>query len=128
MNKIPELPYSGCLHFHVGDLITVISRRKAEYFDVLVCVQLSEGANSEIQIDIIDDGSGLSQEEISQFGARRSKRTIDKKAQGRLSLGLGSVIMRAIALLHRGRVEMGNILDPVGKMSGARLVIRLPRN
>lgn len=76
------------------------------------------------EILVIDDGLELSDEAIAQFGTKRRRRIIDQSPSGRISLGLGSVIMCRIAEHYHGsaRLERGG-----GEVfpSGTTLRIRL---
>lgn len=60
-----------------------------------------------VRITVADDGPGFSAEALQQFGERRSQRMVAQQ-QGRLSLGLGSVIMKTITKLHRGSIVAAN--------------------
>jgi signal transduction histidine kinase len=62
----------------------------------------------ELEILIKDDGPGLSDEAIHAFGKRRERRQLKHKDPRNFSLGLGSVIMKTIAEVHDGEVEMRN--------------------
>ena len=75
-----------------------------------------------IEVQIIDDGPGLSEEAIEGFGKRRERRQIKERDQGNFSLGLGSVIMKAIAEVHDGIVSIENHSD-----SGACLKVVFKR-
>lgn len=77
-------------------------------------------------IAIEDDGPGLTEEGLRLFGKRREHR-LNRETKGLdFSLGLGSVIMKTIADLHEGQVEIANI-ESGGEVRGARLSIVLPR-
>jgi K+-sensing histidine kinase KdpD len=71
-----------------------------------------------VEILIIDDGPGLSEESLQSFGKRRERR--QRKDEHDFSLGLGSVIMKTIAQVHGGSVEMINSLSH-GQINGACL-------
>ena len=71
-----------------------------------------------VEILIMDDGPGLSQESLQSFGKRRERR--QRKDANDFSLGLGSVIMKTIAQVHGGSVEMINLLSH-GQVNGACL-------
>jgi signal transduction histidine kinase len=62
----------------------------------------------QLRLLILDDGPGFSAEALAHFGERRAQRTINQSPQGRLSLGLGSVIMKTVVGLHRGRITAAN--------------------
>ena len=61
-----------------------------------------------MRILIEDDGPGFTQEALESYGVRRVSRIIEDKGTGRLSVGLGSVIMKTIASAHHGQVSVRN--------------------
>ena len=76
----------------------------------------------EVLID--DDGQGLSYQSLEEFGHRRQSRIHSIAKGSHLSLGLGSVIMKSIAELHNGSIEIQNLIEG-GQIIGARQKIRL---
>jgi signal transduction histidine kinase len=83
-------------------------------------VQVSiEVKGSEVEIQIHDDGPGFSPEALASFGKKRPTRYLSQPDSSRISVGLGSVIMNAIAAAHGGRVTPSN-------QSGGVLTIVLP--
>jgi signal transduction histidine kinase len=82
---------------------------------ISVSLSLSE---ERIEVRIRDDGPGIATEALKTFGTRKLSRLQSPNA-GRLSVGLGSVIMKTIAELHRGDVEIRN------RNPGCELLIRL---
>ena len=81
---------------------------------------------SALTIDIQDDGPGFSDEALKAFGERRVTRVLDKSvAGGRLSVGLGSVIMRSVATILRGQILAKNLATSSGNVTGAQLRIIL---
>jgi signal transduction histidine kinase len=72
-----------------------------------------------------DDGPGFSEEGIKSFGVRRITRVLGSEQNGRLSVGLGSVIVKTVAELHRGTVQVENRLDSTGNVVGARVIVTL---
>ncbi|HEX5752080.1 MAG TPA: HAMP domain-containing sensor histidine kinase [Archangium sp.] len=92
-----------------------------------VSVSVSAGAEA-LSVRIVDDGPGMPAEQLARFGEVRSRRTVVEEGPVlRVSLGLGSVIMRTILELHRGswRVESP---PPGGEpASGVALTLVLPR-
>lgn len=84
-----------------------------------VRVGLKTDAKGALLIRIADDGDGFSPEMLLTFGERRTKRKIDRSRAGRLSLGLGSVIMKTVTTLHRGELRALND-------NGAVVEIHLP--
>lgn len=74
----------------------------------------------QVEVLIMDDGPGLSDESLQSFGKRRERRQRKEKDPNDFSLGLGSVIMKTIAQVHGGQVEMTNLLH-AGKVDGACL-------
>jgi K+-sensing histidine kinase KdpD len=83
------------------------------------------GGNGMCHVTISDDGPGLSLEELENFGKKRSTRHQTLRG-GRISVGLGSVIIQAIASAHGGSVQIRNLTDPRGSVSGAALTISIP--
>ncbi|MGZ3721462.1 MAG: HAMP domain-containing sensor histidine kinase [Bdellovibrionales bacterium] len=78
-----------------------------------------------LSIVIRDDGPGLSDEALESFGKKRSTRYQGPGQDGRLSVGLGSVIMQAIASAHGGQVTIQNIYDSQGQVKGSELNITI---
>lgn len=68
-------------------------------------------AKDKIEVFVMDDGPGLSEEALKSFGKRRERRLRKEKDENDYSLGLGSVIMKTIAQVHDGQVEIMNILQ-----------------
>lgn len=77
--------------------------------------------DKKLVIQIIDDGPGFSKETLESFGKRRITRFEKKDVNGRISIGLGSVIMLTIVELHRGKMVATNTPDGHGKV-----IIELP--
>jgi K+-sensing histidine kinase KdpD len=76
-------------------------------------------------ITIEDDGLGFSPEGILNFGVRRMTRVLGTSGQGRLSVGLGSVIAKTVAELHRGTIQVENHYNSRGVVAGARITLSL---
>lgn len=81
--------------------------------------------SGKIKIFISDDGPGFSAEALTSFGTRRTTRRLQTEEGGRVSLGLGSVVMRNIVEALNGHLSVANSLDS-GSVSGGRLEIDLP--
>lgn len=73
-----------------------------------------------VEILVLDDGPGLSEDSLKDFGKRRERRLRKEKNVEDFSLGLGSVIMKTIAQVHGGQVDMFNHFSH-DKVSGACL-------
>ena len=82
-------------------------------------------ADKKIRILVDDDGPGFSQEALMDFGIRRTTRKLENKSDGRLSVGLGSVVMKTIAEAAGGEVKVSNRCEN-GRILGARVEIALP--
>lgn len=78
-----------------------------------------------VRIYISDDGPGLEQNAIESFGKRREFQGRRITKNGHFSLGLGAVIMNAIAQLHNGAIGILNVYEGAER-KGAMLVIELP--
>lgn len=73
--------------------------------EVHVKISTKEG---KLQISIQDDGPGLSEDALRSFGKRRERRHVKERNAHDFSLGLGSVIMKAITQAHDGVLKMSN--------------------
>jgi len=73
-------------------------------------------------IRIVDDGPGASPEEYANFGIKRKTRREKPVRTDRISIGMGSVIMRKIAQAYGGEVSLSPRKD---SQPGAELKIRL---
>ena len=74
---------------------------------------------------ISDDGSGLEEDDLLSFGKKRFTRKVGSYQDGRISIGLGAVIMNKICEIHEGKLEIKNIFDHQGVKKGATLRIEL---
>jgi len=82
---------------------------------------------SKIELKIRDDGKGFSEEALALYGTRRKSRFLDARREGKASLGLGSVIVKAIAAAHGGTAHPGNWRLPSGEIGGGEVTVILPR-
>jgi len=90
-----------------------------------ISVKLERESPNEALIVIQDDGVGFSEEALTSYGERRVSRVLGVQKGERLSVGLGSVILKTVAHVHGGFVSVAN-RDAVDGCSGARLRILLP--
>ncbi|MFZ6734532.1 ATP-binding protein [Undibacterium sp. Ji42W] len=82
-----------------------------------------------LTLRIKEDGPGLSADAMVHFGQRRDTRLLFQglpRRQTGMSLGLGSVIIKAIVELHGGHYEIANG-EGRSEYSGARLGLTFPR-
>jgi signal transduction histidine kinase len=93
----------------------------SRYASSAVTVRVND-MKDKVEVLVIDDGPGLSNESLQTFGKRRERRLRKEKDPEDFSLGLGSVIMKTIAQVHGGTLEMMNLLES-GEVSGACLRI-----
>jgi signal transduction histidine kinase len=93
--------------------------------EVQVELKMSEDLRS-LELSIRDDGPGLTPEALASFGKKRTTRTYQAESSSRLSVGLGSVIMIAVAQLHGGFLQIRNRSAVEPGISGAELIVRLP--
>lgn len=70
-------------------------------------IQLLE-INDQVNVVIVDDGPGLSNEDLNQYGKKKFSRIFSQSRGGQICLGLGSVIMKEIAHLHQGDLTITN--------------------
>jgi K+-sensing histidine kinase KdpD len=78
-----------------------------------------------VTIRIVDDGPGLTREALASYGLKRITRQMNEVESGRLSVGLGSVIIKAIAQAHGGEATIANRTDTNEAIVGAELTITL---
>lgn len=97
----------------------------SRYAQKSVDVKLA-GHKDQIEVFIMDDGPGLSEDALEAFGRRRERRQIKDREAHDFSLGLGSVIMKTIAEVHEGQVNMSNLKNPSG-VRGACLHVTFKR-
>ena len=122
-------PFTGTRAFALGDgqlLIRLVRNALDNAFSFAtasVGVRIEE-SGSRILITIEDDGPGASKEAIGAFGQKLLTRSQESTRSGRITVGLGSVIMVKIAELHGGTVTLANRESG----TGSRLVIDLPRS
>lgn len=88
--------------------IAVAIRRRGAYFVV----------------SIQDDGQGFSETALSNFGERRATRSFDAARGRRLSVGLGSMIMKAVVHVHGGTIAARNRIGD-NHVLGAELEVTL---
>jgi len=91
-----------------------------------VTVDMKSFEENFVQISIQDDGPGLTEANIESFGFRRVTRKLDSAPNGRLSVGLGSVVMRTIVEAHRGQIKISNLVDARHVVIGANIEVLLP--
>lgn len=99
------------------------------YAATRVTVQLVERPTAnggEVRLWIEDDGPGFNEPSLVQFGKKRASRVVSEKALKRISVGLGSVIMKSIVERHRGTLTPSNRKDNNQKIGGARLEFTFP--
>jgi signal transduction histidine kinase len=90
-----------------------------------VKVRIEQKSSTHATIIVEDDGPGFSAEAIHSFGVRRVTRVLGSDQNGRLSVGLGSVIVKTVVELHRGVIQVENAVDSTGKVAGARVSFTL---
>lgn len=87
---------------------------------------------NEINFSIVisDDGPGFKPESLSEFGERRMTRKIQDQGQSasRVSVGLGSVIMKKICEIHGGQLKAENRINERGVIEGAIVTFILPKS
>lgn len=86
---------------------------------------------STFSIVISDDGSGFKPDSLSEFGERRMTRKIlehGSNSTSRVSVGLGSVIMKKICEIHGGQLKAENRINERGVIEGAIVTFTLPKS
>ncbi|WP_413582052.1 histidine kinase dimerization/phospho-acceptor domain-containing protein [Bdellovibrio sp. HCB288] len=71
-----------------------------------------------LNLAITDDGPGFSESSLKEFGHKKASRSLSDGSSGkRISVGIGSVIMREIIQLHGGELKAENIINSGGRVS-----------
>ena len=86
-----------------------------------VIVRLSEAANTDAKLEIVDHGDGIPPEHLPHL-TRRFYRTDPGRSLASGGTGLGLAIVKHIVQRHRGRLD---IVSEVGK--GTTITVRIPR-
>ncbi len=81
-----------------------------------------ERAGQFINIEISNDGHGLSSEDIVTFGKKRATRRLNDNTEGRISVGLGAVIMAKICEINSAEMSIKN--NGTDGKSGATLAFK----
>lgn len=112
----------------ISRLLRNVFDNAARYAQSKVRIRLSVVADA-LELIIEDDGPGLSADAMFRFGQRRDTRLLFSglpSKQTGISLGLGSVIIKAIVELHGGHYAIGNG-EVRSEYPGARLSLIFPR-
>lgn len=92
-----------------------------------ITVEISEIEN-QVSVSLLDDGHGFSAKALSEFGHKKSSRVLIGDSEGqRISVGIGSVIMKQIALLHSGTLSAENIYND-NLVVGAKVSVSLKKS
>lgn len=88
-------------------------------------VSINDLGNGSYSITVADNGQGFRPDDLSHFGERRiTRQIIDGGGHGRVSVGLGSVIMKKICEVHGGELRADNRIDETGVIKGAIISFR----
>lgn len=91
-----------------------------------VTVQLNIIDNQMIRLTIADDGPGFKPEDLTNYGYRNISRKLNTDTNGRVSLGLGSVVIKTICDVYHGTLSIQNLENANGQILGAEIEIELP--
>ena len=82
--------------------------------------------DQDFELSFEDDGTGFTEEQLQSYGNRKMSRQymISNNSEKRLSIGLGSVIIKKIAQLHRGEIFVENKVNYSGQVCGACVKIK----
>jgi K+-sensing histidine kinase KdpD len=82
--------------------------------------------NKMLVLTIDDDGPGFSEKALKEFGYKKASRMLSGSVDNtRISVGIGSVIMREILTLHGGQLHAENRMQD-GRVIGGRVSFSLP--
>ncbi|MAF90949.1 MAG: hypothetical protein CL674_06710 [Bdellovibrionaceae bacterium] len=92
-----------------------------------VAIELKEFDDS-VLIRISDDGPGFPSEQLENFGKKKASRSIQSNSQnGRISVGIGSLVMSKIVENHNGKLVPKNLVSNNDLVQGAQLEIYLEK-
>ncbi|AZZ36174.1 hypothetical protein CIK05_04985 [Bdellovibrio sp. qaytius] len=92
-------------------------------------ISILDISDTTFSIVISDDGVGFKPESLLEFGERRMTRKILEPDQNsRVSVGLGSVIMKKICEIHGGQLKAENRINEQGVIEGAKVTFTLPKS
>jgi signal transduction histidine kinase len=114
-----EIPVVGDAHL-LRRMIRNALENAYDFSSAKLRIELREREDGVALLEVRDDGPGFTDEQLKHFGTRRITRQLGSDRGGRISIGLGSVIMRTIAELHRGRM----LAENTGH--GAKVLFELP--
>lgn len=87
-----------------------------------------ERQGTQLIISVSDDGPGFSEQGLLDFGHKKASRVLKEDTKGqRISVGIGSVIMKEIAQLHLGTLHAENLFDS-DKIVGAKVSVSLKQS
>ncbi|QDK38406.1 HAMP domain-containing sensor histidine kinase [Bdellovibrio sp. NC01] len=82
---------------------------------------------AKLVVSIQDDGPGFSERALKEFGYKKASRVLSGDSDNkRISVGIGSVIMREIVQLHSGELRAENVLNQ-DQVLGSKVSFTLPR-
>lgn len=81
-----------------------------------------------LKVSVTDDGPGFSEKGLAEFGHKKATRVLVKSQDNqRISVGIGSVLMKEIAQLHGGDLKAENVLEN-GRILGARVSFSIKKS
>jgi signal transduction histidine kinase len=83
--------------------------------------------SSGVSVSIRDDGKGFSESDLNGFGEKRITRIADQSRNQRISVGLGSMIMKAVVAAHGGSLQVRNRRQNGDVVAGAEVEISLSK-
>ncbi len=72
---------------------------------------IKKPSDLQLTIEIFNDGNGLTSEDIETFGKKRATRRLNENTEGKISVGLGAVIMNKICEIHSSKLKIENVSD-----------------
>lgn len=122
--SITFLPFEGDRHLFQR-LIRNALENAASFARHQVLIQIEH--SDRLTISVRDDGPGISEQVLKDFGKRKVSRYLSSQNRSeRVSVGLGSVIMQTIVDLHQGELRAFNQLNDQNEISGAVIQLDLP--
>lgn len=118
-----SLTMTGDAHLMRRLLVNVLDN--AFSFASRKVIVVAQRSQDHLLIEVSDDGPGFNEKDLVSYGEKKASRRMDTVHGGRLSVGLGSVIIKTVVETHGGTLKVFNRKDSAGKVLGATVSLTL---
>lgn len=107
--------------YHIERLLRNLLNNAVTYAKKTIQVQVSTSETG-VALRVIDDGCGFENSEIENYGVKKFSRS-EKNKNNQLSIGLGSVIVKAICDTLGGKLLVSNLYNEKHEIRGAQVCL-----